>query len=196
MKYNSRLILRSFRKNEIHTISEFIFKLKIEILKLVAQNLINAKNKLLSKILLVIFHDSNMSINNKREILLTSINVNYFYSDIYQNKNISNFVFNRSVLNIGLFYNFLYDYILLDFVIEYISKYKIKSFSHMPKRRKHFTVQRSPHTDKKSREQFVLDLYSKSINDKHGVLYNIIKYTNLLAHNSCQIIYKKYNKIN
>lgn len=196
MKYNSSLILRSFRKNEIHIISDFISKLKIQILKVVAVNLINLRNKLVSKILLIIFHNFNIFVNDKKGILLELININYFYTDLYKNKINLNFMLNRLPWNINLFYNFLYDYILINFIIEYISRNKITSFSHMPKKRKHFTVQRSPHTDKKSREQFVLNFYSKYIKDDFGVLYNIIKYTKLFEYNNCQIIYKKSNKVN
>lgn len=195
MKYNSRLVLKSFRKNDIHIISEFIFKLKMNIFKNLITNLFFSKIRILSKISLSLFLDQNIFLNLNKKYIFDILNLNYFYSDTYYNSLNFNYIIDKPCQNISLFYNIMYDLCILNFILEYIAKIKIKSFSHMPKRRKHFTVLKSPHTDKKSREQFVLISYRKSTDDEFDILYNLIRYTKLLKYDSCQIIYNKLTKI-
>lgn len=195
MKYCSRLVLKSFRKNDIHIISEFISKLKIKVLKSLIVNLFFTKIKIISKISLSLFLNQDILLNPHKRYILDILNLNYFYSDIYYNSLNFNYVINKFNQNAGLFYNSIYDLYILSFILEYISGIKVKSFSHMPKKRKHFTVLKSPHTDKKSREQFALVSYRKSTDDEFDILYNIIKYTKFLKYGSCQLIYNKLTKI-
>lgn len=195
MKHCSRLVLKSFRKNDIHIISEFISKLKIKVLKSLIINLFFSKIKILSKISLSLFLDQDILLNPNKRYILDTLNLNYFYSDMYYCSSNLNYVINRSRQNVSLFYKFIYDLYILSFILEYISGIKVKSFSHMPKKRKHFTVLKSPHTDKKSREQFALVSYRKFTDDEFNILYNVIKYTNFLKYGSCQIIYNKLTKI-
>jgi Ribosomal protein S10p/S20e len=61
------------------------------------------------------------------------------------------------------------------------------SLSSLPNTRKLFTLLRSPHTDKKSREQFTITTHSKSISmsiDMYSIIYTLIKtfnFTTLLV---------------
>ena len=195
MKHNSRLVLKSFRQNDIHIISEFIFKLKMKIFKNLITNLFFSKIRILSKISLSLFLDQNIFLNPNKKYILDTLNLNYFYSDMYYYPYNLNYIINKSGESNRFIYNFVYDLCILNFILEYISKIKIKSFSHMPRKRKHFTILKSPHTDKKSREQFALVSYRKSTDDEFNILYNVIKYTKLLKYDSCQIIYNKLTKI-
>ena len=195
MKYNSRLVLKSFRKNDIHIISEFIFKLKMKIFKNLTTNLLFSKIKILSRISLSLFLDQNVFLNSNKKYILDTLNLNYFYSDVYYNSINLNYIVHRPVQNTSFFYNIIYDLCILNFLLEYISRIKVKSFSHMPRRRKHFTVLKSPHTDKKSREQFALVSYRKSTDDEFDILHNVIRYTKLLKYDSCQIIHNKLTEI-
>lgn len=195
MKYSSSLILNSFRKNDIEIISKFITKLKFRIFRNIVDNLLLVKIKVLSKIFLFLFLDNNIVLGNNKKSLFEIINLNYFYTDINNILFSNNYKIYNYNNNMHLFYNFMYDLCLLNFILEYLSGLRIKSFSHMPKKRKHFTVLKSPHTDKKSREQFSLVSYRKFIYDKFDILHNVIKYTGLLDYESCQFIYRKFTNI-
>lgn len=70
------------------------------------------------------------------------------------------------------FYNF--------FVIFYLSNSHSINLVSLPKVNKIFTVLRSPHTDKKSREQFNLTMSSKLFTDSLGLTSIFLKYLNSL----------------
>src|SRR5690606_5264122 len=119
MKYSSSLILNSFRKNDIEIISKFITKLKFRIFRNIVDNLLLVKIKVLSKIFLFLFLDNNIVLGNNKKSLFEIINLNYFYTDINNILFSNNYKIYNYNNNMHLFYNFMYDLCLLNFILEY-----------------------------------------------------------------------------
>ena len=104
--------------------------------------------------------------------------------------NINNNIYYLNSSSLFKFVTSTYYLYFLKFYILNINKLGIVSF---PKTKKLFTLLRSPHTDKKSREQFSLIVHSKGFSDHinfYFILYSIIK---KLSFNSLFTICKNHS---
>lgn len=113
---------------------------------------------------------SNGLISNTINTEWVTVLDNYFKSNT-SSTNISYKLFGMK--NIYLLCNILCNYIYMNFIILSIPSVSGSNIVSLPKKTKSFTVLRSPHTDKKSREQFKLVQYSHFFMDRLGI-FNLI----------------------
>jgi hypothetical protein len=131
-------------------------------------------------LLIVLSKQSFMgSLNSIVQLCDSILNTSYYFS--------SNTSFYQSILslftctcNISKIFSFLKVYFYSFFIIFSLFKSTSMNLVSLPKINKVFTVLRSPHTDKKSREQFNLIMSSKFFVDSLGLTSFFLKYLNNL----------------
>ncbi len=173
LNINSNIIVKSFYKNEdINVISSFN-KLNVNILDNITTNLLELKY--FYKLIGYLYIKNNNSLLNNNFF----INIDNSYSNkLYL---VSSNKFNlKNKVNLNIIY-FLFNYYLLFFVFHLNLKIKnnkkLYSISKLPNKISKITVLRSPHIDKKSREQFEIlthKSYIQSVNLFNNNIVNII----------------------
>jgi len=173
LNINSNIIVKSFYKNEdINVISSFN-KLNVNILDNITTNLLELKY--FYKLIGYLYIKNNNSLLNNNFF----INIDNSYSNkLYL---VSSNKFNlKNKVNLNIIY-FLFNYYLLFFVFNLNLKIKnnkkLYSISKLPNKISKITVLRSPHIDKKSREQFEIlthKSYIQSVNLFNNNIVNII----------------------
>jgi len=90
----------------------------------------------------------------------------------YYNADISVFSYATGATDylLNFFYKYLNLFLYLSYLIVSVYSFVCTNLVSLPTTKKLFTILRSPHTDKKSREQFNLSVYSKCFNDNLGLL--------------------------
>jgi hypothetical protein len=94
-----------------------------------------------------------------------------------------------------IFYNYLANYSFIIFLSNFLVGLSGSSPVSLPTTNKHFTVLKSPHTDKKSREQFVLSNYTKAMTDLLSFSSYFVKYFNFFSLDSFFVKIDSYRYI-
>src|SRR5690554_3860507 len=196
MTFISKLSITSFRKFELNLLLKFFLRVKkIFIANLLAELIICKFNILLKLTLYLPLNTIAIKYINKH-VLNSCLSSNYFYLDCDYSLTFIpiSYLYSYFPTKYSSTYNkLLSHFIYLNFSLKVLSKIKLNSFSSMPTKRKLFTVLRSPHTDKKSREQFTLKRYRKVLSDSFGFYTFINTFTSIFEIRTCQLKYKKYS---
>lgn len=201
MKYLSKIIIKSFRKHELKLLINFFSILKNIFLKNIFFEFVLLRFSVLFRLFFDLFIYKHIIKHKLKNNLIVNLFNNYFYLEknwylhiiVYYNLYNYSSIYKYKILN-----KLLYKEFNINFILKFINNLKFNSFSSVPNRNKYITVLRSPHTDKKSREQFLLKEYKKCIKSKNNLnffdlLINIKKVFSL---NTCILKNKKYIKLN
>jgi hypothetical protein len=94
-----------------------------------------------------------------------------------------------------LFYKCMNLFFYLSYLLVSSYSFMFTNLVSLPTTNKLFTILRSPHTDKKSREQFNLSVYSKYFNDNIGLLSSFHNLSYSLSFFSLFIRYSTFNSV-
>jgi hypothetical protein len=177
--FNFKFSIKSFYKNEEKNIIFFLEKL-------IKNVLLHSSNNIheyiyIYKFLSYVLIKKNLINKNINKIYNTSYNIDYNYNNNYINKKeiIKNEKKDFNFLLISLVY-FYFIYFFYFFILKFQIGLVIKN-SKLPNKISKITLLRSPHIDKKSREQFEI-IRHKSItyllNIFNNNIFNIIKNKN------------------
>jgi hypothetical protein len=177
----------------------FFSILKNIFLKNIFFELILFKSSILFKLFLNLFSYQYLIKYNFKVPLSINLFNNYFFLERsnYLNCIVYYNLYNNSNNNLLTLLNtLLHNKLTINSILKFINSLHFNYFSSIPTRNKCITVLRSPHTDKKSREQFILKEYKKCIKNKNGLdFFNLfINIKKVFALNTCVLKNKKYIK--
>lgn len=190
--YSNIVKLFSFRR---HTFtSYFILFIRFSLLYLNRIYMLLQSTRLFSLFFLIFFSKQFFinSLNSGIQVFNLVINNNYYFS-------LSNLC-HKSLLSLSTFrcnifeiFSFLKVYFYNFFLTFFLCNSTSTNLVSLPKINKVFTVLRSPHTDKKSREQFNLVMFSKLFGDSLGLTSVFLQYLNNLYLSSLFIRFSEKN---
>lgn len=196
MTFISKLSITSFRKFELNLLLKFFLRVKKIFIANLLSELVLCKFNILLKLTLHLPFNSIVIKYIDKHTFNSCLSSNYFYLDhnnFLNSTPINYFSSYFLTLYPKIYSKLLIHFMYLNFSLKVLSKIKLNSFSSMPTRKKLFTVLRSPHTDKKSREQFTLKRYRKVLSDSFGFYNFIHTFTSIFGIKTCQLKYKKYS---
>lgn len=177
--YSNTIKLFSFRRHAFN--SYFSFFIRFSLLYLNRIYMLFQSTRLFSLFFLV-FCSKRFVMNGLNSSMrlfdFTALNSYYFNPEVSSYKSVLSF--SSSTCKANDIFHFLKAYFYNFFVIFYLSNSHSINLVSLPKVNKIFTVLRSPHTDKKSREQFNLTMSSKLFTDSLGLTSIFLKNLNNL----------------
>lgn len=185
---------KTFNPKKINKILPKIKKV-IEIINTLIKKVVVQKQKQIIKLIVALIQKETIKTNNKNKV--NGIRTN-LYSSFFNQKN--KMILNTRDTNIKLECNSieissLYNkYLLITKIINILNKVNVNDVK-LPPKRTTYTVLRSPHADKKAREQFAKETYNTKIIVSQYVSF--MKYFNKIVYLYTKpfITSYKYNKI-
>lgn len=197
MKYTSCLTIKSFRKLELDLFIKFFLNLKRNFINNIFLNFLLIKRSIIFKFNLNSIDYIDIIKKNHTNILCKII-LNKYYFTYDNNINYLSILYKifKNKYNYLHINNFFIDYLIINNIFNFLKLIINNSFSSMPTKRKHITLLRSPHSDKKSREQFVINTYKKYMND-YLCLSNLFLDSNSISlPQTCLISFKHFETLN
>lgn len=196
-KYKNSFQLKSFRRNSFNLFFVPILKQYRLYLNNISMVLANLRVKNCYYFLLTYF-SSRVHLDHgivNFPMLISIFHNVYFFNSYVKNDVVMSLDYSSNAYTESsstLLYNSLFNVLSNHFLFFYMGYFSLGNLASLPTVRKHFTVLRSPHTDKKSREQFVFSYYNKLLSDGSGIIDYFFLYFKLFFVNSLFIKFDRY----